>query len=159
MAGWTPCLVHPGCRLLDEAVAILIAQLVERRGIGARSEQPEALSLSRILSLDTKNVALICLCYIGTATNAQIGYAIRRVRRKAPGALIVVSLFGNAVSIEGLEQHGELDVVTQSLRATIERIVAAAIRLETENDLPGLGLPPSVAAIEESPRKDAATAI
>jgi hypothetical protein len=86
-------------------------------------------------------------------------YAIRRVRRKAPGALIVVSLFGNAVSIEGLEQHGELDVVTQSFRATIERIVAAAIRLETENDLPDSGLPPSVAAIEESPRKDAATAI
>jgi predicted PurR-regulated permease PerM len=154
-----PVLCIPGVGLLDEAVAILIAQLVERRGIGARSEQPEALSLSRILSLDTKNVALICLCYIGTATNAQIGYAIRRVRRKAPGALIVVSLFGNAVSIEGLEQHGELDVVTQSFRATIERIVAAAIRLETENDLPGLGLPPSVAAIEESPRKDAATAI
>ena len=57
------------------------------------------------------------------------------------------------------EQHGELDVVTQSFRATIERIVAAAIRLETENDLPGSGLPPSVAAIEELPRKDAATAI
>ena len=154
-----PVLCIPGVGLLDEAVAILIAQLVERRGIGARSEQPEALSLSRILSLDTKNVALICLCYTGTATNAQIGYAIRRVRRKAPGAFIVVSLFGNAVSIEGLEQHGELDLVTQSLRATIERIVAAAIRVETENDLPGLGLPPSVAAIEKSPRKDAATAI
>ena len=154
-----PVLCIPGVGLLDEAVAILIAQLVERRGIGARSEQPEALSLSRILSLDTKNVALICLCYTGTATNAQIGYAIRRVRRKAPGAFIVVSLFGNAVSIEGLEQHGELDLVTQSLRATIERIVAAAIRVETENDLPGLGLPPSVAAIEKSPRKDAAMAI
>ena len=85
------------------AAAILVAQLAERRGIGARSEQPGALSLSRILSLDTKNVVLICLCYIGTATSAQIGYAIRRVRRKAPGAFIVVSLFGNATSIEGLE--------------------------------------------------------
>jgi hypothetical protein len=141
------------------AAAILVAQLAERRGIGARSEQPEALSLSRILSLDTKNVVLICLCYIGTATSAQIGYAIRRVRRKAPGAFIVVSLFGNAASIEGLEQHGDLDVVTQSLHATIEKIVAAAIRLETEKHLADLGSPPSVATIAESPRMSAAMAI
>jgi predicted PurR-regulated permease PerM len=56
-----PVLCIPGVGPLDEAVAILVAQLVERRGIGARSEQPDALSLSRILSLDTKNVALICL--------------------------------------------------------------------------------------------------
>lgn len=91
MAGRTPCLVHPGVGLLDEAVAILVARILERRGIGARSEQPDALSLSRILSLDTKNVVLICLCYLGNATSAQIGYAIRRVRRKASRALIVVS--------------------------------------------------------------------
>jgi predicted PurR-regulated permease PerM len=154
-----PVLCIPGVGLLDEAVAILIAQLVERRGIGARSEQPEALSLSRILSLDTKNVALICLCYIGTATNAQIGYAIRRVRRKAPGAFIVVCLFGNAASIEGLEPHGDLDVVTQSLGVTIEKIVAAAIRLETEHHFPDLGSPPSVAPIAESPRKGTTMAI
>jgi hypothetical protein len=145
-----PVLCIPGVGLLDEAVAILVAQLVERRGIGARSEQLDALSLSRILSLDIKDVALICLCYIGNATSAQIGYAIRRVRRKAPGVFIVVSLFGNATSIEGLDQQGDVDVVSPSLHATIEKIVAAAMRLETESDLPELGSPPSVATIAES---------
>ena len=38
-----------------------------------------------------------------------------------------------------IEQHGDLDVATQSLQATIEKIVAAAIRLETKNHLPDLG--------------------
>ena len=38
-----PVLCIPGRGLLDEAAAILVAQLVERRGIGARAEQPEAL--------------------------------------------------------------------------------------------------------------------
>jgi hypothetical protein len=71
----------------------------------------------------------------------------------APGAFIVVSLFGNAASIEGLEQHGDPDVVTQSLHATIEKIVAAAIRLVTKNHLPDLRSPPSVATIGESPEK------
>jgi predicted PurR-regulated permease PerM len=142
-----PVLCVPGMGLLDEAAAILIAQLVERRGIGARSEQPDALSLSRIASLDTKNIALICLCYLGNATAAQIGYAVRRIRRKAPNAFILVSLFGNTGSIDGLGQYGNMDVVTQSLHATVDKIVATAIRLDTKNDLPSLGSPPASAAI------------
>jgi predicted PurR-regulated permease PerM len=148
-----PVLCIPGIGLLDQAIAILVAQLLERRGIGARSEQADALSLSRILSLDTKNVVLICLCYLGNATSAQVGYAIRRVRRKAPRALIVVCLFGNAASIEGLDQYGDLEVVTLSLHATVEKIVTAAIRLETENRVPELGSPPSVTTSAESSRK------
>ena len=72
---------------------------------------------------------------------------------------IVVSLFGNAASIEELEQHGDLGVVTQSLHATIEKIAAAVIRLETKNHLPDLRSPSSVAARAESPRKGAAMAI
>ena len=140
-----PVLCIPGMGLLDEAAAILVAQLVERCGIGARSEQPDALSLSRILGLDTKNVALICLCYVGDATSAQIGYAIRRIRRKAPDAFILVSLFGNAKSIDGLDQQGDIDVVIQSLRETVDKIVAAIIRIDTKNDLPSLGSPSSVA--------------
>jgi hypothetical protein len=82
----------------------------ERRGIDARSEQPDALSLSRILSLDTKNVVLICLCSVGNTTSAQIGDAIRRFDERLPAFLL------SFASIEGLEQHGDLDLVTQSLR-------------------------------------------
>ncbi len=77
----------PGGGLLDQAATMLIAQLVERRGIGVRSEQPDALSLSCILSLNTDNVLLICLCYLGSATSAQIAYAIRRVRRKVSNSV------------------------------------------------------------------------
>jgi predicted PurR-regulated permease PerM len=141
-----PVLCIPGMGLLDEAAAILVAQLVERRGIGARSEQPDALSLSRISSLDTKNVALICLCYLGNATSAQIGYAVRRVRRKVPDAFILVSIFANGASSVGLDQYGDVDVVVQSLHATVDRIVATAIRLDTKSALPDLESPPASVA-------------
>jgi predicted PurR-regulated permease PerM len=136
-----PVLCIPGRGLLDEAAAILVAQLVERRGIGARAEQPEALSLSRILSLETKNVALICLCYVGSATSAQIGYAVRRIRRKAPDAFILVSLLGNDESIEGLDQQGDMGVALQSLHTTVDEIVAAVIRLDTNSGLVTLESP------------------
>ena len=66
------CLCIPGLGLLDEAVALMVAQLIERDGIGARVEQADALSVSRIFSLDTKDVALVCLCYVESATSAQV---------------------------------------------------------------------------------------
>ena len=49
-----PVLCIPGLGLLDEAAALMVAQLIEREGIGARVEQADALSISRIFSLDTK---------------------------------------------------------------------------------------------------------
>jgi hypothetical protein len=79
-----PVLCIPGPSLLDEAAATMTAHLVERQGIGARAEQADALSMSRIFSWEIQDTALICLCYIEHATPAQIRYAIRRIRRRAP---------------------------------------------------------------------------
>ena len=82
----------PGLGHLDEAIALMLAQLVTKRGIGARAERSDALTMSRLFSLDTKDVAIICICYIETATSAQIRYAARRLRRKAPDAVIIILL-------------------------------------------------------------------
>jgi hypothetical protein len=57
----------------------MVAHLIERQGIGARAEQAEALSMSRIFNWETQDIGLICLCYVEYATPAQIRYAIRRV--------------------------------------------------------------------------------
>jgi hypothetical protein len=123
-----PVLCIPGLSVLDEAVALMIAQLVEKQGIGARVEKADALSVSRIFSLDTKDIALICVCYVENATPAQIHYAIRRLRRKAPRAAILVSLVGSAHDITNSNggQAAVSDVVERSLSATVARIVAAA---------------------------------
>jgi hypothetical protein len=120
-----PVLCIPGLGLLDEAVALMVAQLVERRGIGARAEQADALSMSRIFSLDTKDVALVCLCYVENATSAQIRYAIRRLRRKAPEAIILVSLVGVSDGIDegSLRESANVEFVEQSLAKTVERIL------------------------------------
>ena len=72
----TPVLCIPGLGQLDEAAALMIAQLLKRLGIGARVEHAEALSMSRITGWDTEGVALICLCYVGNPSSAQIRYAV-----------------------------------------------------------------------------------
>jgi hypothetical protein len=96
--------------------------------------------------LDTKSVFLICLCYVGNATSAQIAYAIRRIRRKAPDAFIIVSLFGNDESIEGLDRQGDIGVALQSLHAIVDEIVAAVIRLDVNSSLATLDSPPPLVA-------------
>jgi hypothetical protein len=124
-----PVLCIPGLTLLDEAVAFMVAQLVEKHGIGARAEKADSLSMSRIFGLDTKDVALVCLCYVENATAAQVRYAIRRLRRNAPKAIMLVTLVGNTDNISNSEDPQAVlpfDYVERSLRDTVARILAMA---------------------------------
>lgn len=103
----------------------MLTHLVERQGIGARAEQADALSMSRMFSWEITGVFLICLCYIEHATPAQIRYAIRRIRRRSPDVLILVALFGNTEQIDGEAESGT-EFVQQSLREGVAKIVAVA---------------------------------
>ena len=106
---------------------MILTQLLERRGVDVRAEEAGAWSKSRVASLDVKDVALICLCYIETPSPAQIHFAVRRLRRKAPAAIILVALLGatNAVDDEEVVQTlVKLDLIKSTLHATIERILA-----------------------------------
>src|SRR6476660_6576748 len=83
----------PGLGLLDETVAMPLAQLLRREGISAEAKEAETLSISKLFGLELKDVALICLCYLEHATPAQLHYTSRRLRRKAPGVPILVGIF------------------------------------------------------------------
>ena len=114
----------PGRDLLGEAFALIIAQLVSKEGIGARAEQSDALSISRIFSLDTQDVELICLCFVGDATAAQIHYAVRRLRRKMPGAFILLTLIGNSAAFdEDFRSLAGIGSIQNSLSGTRDEIL------------------------------------
>ena len=121
-----PVLCIPGLGLLDEAAAMMIAQLLERQGIGARVEQADALSMSRISGWDTKGTAVVCLCCVGNASPAQIRYATRRTRRKNPDIAILVALLGDSEEITSQALSENTEFSQHSLRATIEKIIATA---------------------------------
>jgi len=121
-----PVLCIPGGGPLDEAAALMIAQLLGRQGIGARVEHADALSMARILGWDTKGVALVCLCYVADASSAQIRYAIRRLRRKTPDIPILVALLGDADDIKDQDLLAKTEFVQHSLRSTVDQIVATA---------------------------------
>ena len=85
----------PGSGKLDEAASLVLAQILNRRGIGAAAESADALSMSRFFSLDLSQAAAFCICYIGKPSDAMIQYTVRRLSKKTKGGRIIIALLGN----------------------------------------------------------------
>jgi hypothetical protein len=133
-----PVLCIPGPSLLDEALAAIVTHLLEQRGVGARAEQADALSMSRILIWDTAGVELICLCYLEAATAAQIRYAIRRIRRRVANVAIIVAFLGGPMSVDDDEASiSGTECVQDSLRATIDKVMAIASKQSEDKSSAG----------------------
>jgi predicted PurR-regulated permease PerM len=116
----------PGLGHLDEAIALMLAQLVTKRGVRARAERSDALSMSRLFSLDTKDVAIICICYIENATSAQMRYAARRLRRKAPDTTIISLLIRDYVDDTQRALSAADGSIERSLDAAVHQIIEIA---------------------------------
>jgi predicted PurR-regulated permease PerM len=84
----------PGSSRLDEAAALVLAQMLRRRGFGAVAEKVDALSMSRLFSLDLADTSLVCICYVERPSSAKIQYAVRRLGKKKPGLRIILALLG-----------------------------------------------------------------
>lgn len=113
----------PGLGQLDEAIALILAQLVSKQGIGARAERSDALSMSRLFGLDTKDVAIVCICYIENATSAQMHYAARRLRRKTPQATIITLLIQDSAQPAASAAD---ESIQRSLEAAVSHITDVA---------------------------------
>jgi hypothetical protein len=130
-----PVLCVPALGILDEAFAAIVAQAVERQGIAVRTEARDALSVSRVFTLDTSEVELLCVCYLATVTPAQIRYSVRRLRRKVLDKFILVTMAG-AVDVDekSLFPSGEQGRLVQGSLTetvmTISSIAAASKALE-----------------------------
>ncbi|MEA2995704.1 MAG: hypothetical protein QOG74_1253 [Alphaproteobacteria bacterium] len=130
-----PVVCIPGLGLLDEAAARMLADLVGREGMGARAEPADALSMSRISTWDTTGVALVCLCYVENPTPAQIRYAVRRIRRRAPDVVILVALLGRSQP-DAQTLPADAQLAEGSLRAAVEKIRAIAAASADKARLP-----------------------
>jgi hypothetical protein len=123
----------PGSGLLDEALAIILAQLMDRQGIPALAKEADALSMAKLFALDTKDTALVCLCYIRRASTAQFRYAARRIRRKAPGAAILVFTTADGSEPQQVTRLPEgFEVVEGSLDDAVTRVKAIAAKSRPE---------------------------
>jgi hypothetical protein len=122
----------------------MIARLLKRLGIGARVDHAEALSMARIGGWDTKGIALICLCYVGNPSSAQIRYAVRRIRRRTSDTPTLIALLGDTAEVAN-EEFSENKGIAHSLRETVEKIFAAARDVSKIAEPPQLAFQPATA--------------
>lgn len=116
----TPILCIAGQGPLDEAAALMLAQLLTKHGLGVRIEAAGALSTQNLAQLDIAGAALGCLCYLDDSSPAHMRYAVRRLRRRLPGARVVLScLRSDAAEPVDLQDVIRADLIATSLRETV----------------------------------------
>lgn len=126
--GEHPVLCVAGRTLIDEAAAIMLAQLSTAHGLAARVEGPEALSTANVFRLETSGVAIVCLIYLDASGPAHMRYSVRRLRRKLPKATIILGCWVNGIEPEALEilrEGAKADLVAATLGEAVKLCIDA----------------------------------
>ena len=126
----TPVLCVAGRGKLDEAASAMLAQLLGKHGIGARTEPHPAVARSQVGALEPETIAMVCLCYVEIGGNAtHLRYLLRRIRQQLPRATILVGLWPQGEAIlhdERLRLTIGADHTSDSLTSTVNICLRAA---------------------------------
>jgi predicted PurR-regulated permease PerM len=126
--GEHPVLCVGGRSLIDEAAAIMLAQLSTAHGLAARVEGAEALSSTNVFRLETAGVAIVCLVYLDSSGPAHMRYSVRRLRRRLPKAIIILGCWVKDIdptALEVLRDSAKADLVAASLGEAVKLCIEA----------------------------------
>ena len=107
---------------LDEAAALLLVNLL-RSGHAVGTAEPltsEALASDHPCERLFERARLVCLSLVSTTSPARARYLVRRLRRRAPRAKILIGFWGLA--------PGELSATVAPVVAGSDTIVATSLR-------------------------------
>ena len=123
----------PGSSQLDEAAALALAQILRRRGYGAIAEKADALSMSKLFSLDVSDASLICICYVERPSRARIQYAARRLIKKGHGAPVILAFLGGEPASVAEPVNGAT-VIQGPFKAAVEAIRDATLTVSADRE-------------------------
>ncbi|HEX3351163.1 MAG TPA: AI-2E family transporter [Acetobacteraceae bacterium] len=115
---------------LDDGAAIMLRQLLQKHGIGARVVPHDAVARGRVAQLDTRGVAMVCVTYLEiSGSPAHVRYLLRRLRQQVPGRPMLVGFWpADDVLLrdEGLRGSVGADYCVTSLHDAVEACLEAA---------------------------------
>src|SRR5712671_660327 len=126
--GEHPVLCVAGRSRIDEAAAIMLAQLSTAHGLAARVEAAEALSTTNLFPLETTGVAIVCLVYLDASGPAHMRYSVRRLRRRLPKAVIILGCWlreADPDALELLRNGAKADLFAGNLGEAVKLIIEA----------------------------------
>ncbi|XSG83120.1 MAG: AI-2E family transporter [Methyloligella sp. ZOD6] len=123
-----PVLCIGGRTRLDEAAASMLSELLRKRGLGADTLGPDAISAGNITSLQQTRAKLLCLSYLGMEQSpAHIRYLIMRLRRILPAdCTVLVGCWGDCgdeASLAEFKTAAGADAYALSLREAVDYCV------------------------------------
>ena len=134
--GEAPVLCIAGRTGLDEAVAVMLAQILSKQGIGTRLEGVDILSSANILRLETKGIVMVCVSFLNTSSIAQMRFTIRRLRRKLPGVVIVLGSWNaeanSTVLADAVKADGVALTLHDAVKLCLEEASADAVGSKVE---------------------------
>ena len=122
----TAVLCVAGRGSLDEASAAMLAQLLQKHGVGARVVPAEAVSTPNLFGLDVTGVQMAFLCYLEPGSFSNPRYLVRRLRRKLPKATLAAGFW----TLKPEEERNALaatsaDLAAFSLQQAVEQVFDA----------------------------------
>jgi hypothetical protein len=127
---------------LDDMASAMLAQLLGKHGLGT-SVAPHAVVGSRAAPLahTLEGVLMVCVSYTRiTGTPAHLRYAVRRLRNRLPGAIILVALWPEEiVADQRLRAAIGADRYAVSLREVVSACLTEAGRAPADGVLAGAG--------------------
>jgi len=147
--GEHPVLCLAGRSLIDEAAAIMLAQLSTAHGLAARVEGAEALSTTNVFRLETTGVAIVCLVYLDASGPSHMRYSVRRLRRKLPNATIILGCWIRDIepaALEMLREGAKADLVAASLGDAVKLCIEAAVAKDERKAASRNGTPATAVA-------------
>jgi hypothetical protein len=126
----TPVLCIAGRGALDELAAQMLAHLLGKHGLKARTVPHEALSRTRIAALDVAGVAIMCISFISVGgSTARLRYLLRRLRERQPAARLLLGVWPaqDSVPVDSeLRRTLGADFYVTSLREAVRICLAEA---------------------------------
>jgi predicted PurR-regulated permease PerM len=134
-AAWqsdAPVLCVAGRGPFDDTVSAMLAQLLGKHGLPARTVSHGAVSRSKVGSFAAEGVAIICVTYLEIERNLpHLRHLLRRLRQRLPKVPVLVGLWpapGSATMDERLRANISADYHTSSLRETVQACIKAATK-------------------------------
>lgn len=115
---------------LDEAAATMLAQLLNKQGLGATVIPHGAVSRAAIREVGSEGVTMVCVCYLDIfGSTSSLRFLLRRLRQRMPGARQLVALWPSdhpVIRDDSLKATLGADVYVTSLQEAVNACLKAA---------------------------------
>ena len=124
--GDCPVLCISGRTELDEAAGLMFVGLCKSHGLMSRVKPASLLMANKLSVSDVSSSVVVCLSYLNVSSPSHMRFAIRRIRRRLPKAIVMLGCWSSNLEPTALEEFRErakADIVVASLSEAVLRCI------------------------------------